>query len=103
MIDLHFPVSFANNHDRGEHLMKNKQLRVSLDGRLAAYMAAVGTTAAASSDAFAVVVGNTTLQPFGVNGAVPIDFNSDGQIDFEIDHDRIDLGGGDVVDFLQVD
>ena len=50
-----------------------------------------------------MIVSNTTVQPFGVNGAVPIDFNSDGQIDFEIDHDRIDLGGGNIVDFLQLD
>ena len=42
-------------------------------------------------------------QPFGIDGAVPIDFNSDSQIDFEIDHDNIDLGGGNVVDFLQID
>lgn len=83
--------------------MKTRLVRVSLDGRLAAYMAAVGATAAASSDAQAVVVTNATVQPFGVNGAVGIDFNTDGQIDFEIDHDRIDVGGGNLVDFLQVD
>jgi hypothetical protein len=83
--------------------MKTKLSRVSLDGRLAAYLTAVGATAATSTDAQAVVVTNSTEQAFGINGAVSIDFNTDGQIDFEIDHDRIDLGGGNVVDFLQVD
>jgi len=75
-----------------------------LDGRLAAYLTAagaVGTVMAAEAEA--VIVRNQTVQPFGVDGAVPIDFNSDGQVDFEIDHDNIDLGGGNVVDFLQID
>lgn len=75
-----------------------------LDGRLAAYLTAAGAVGTAlASDAQAVVVYNTTVQPFGIDGAVPIDFNSDGQIDYEIDHDNIDLGGGNVVDFLQLD
>ncbi len=83
--------------------MKTNQSRVSLDGRLAAYMAAAGTTAFVATSAEGVVVTNSTVQPFGVDGAVSIDFNTDGQIDFEVDHDNIDLGGGNVVDFLQID
>jgi hypothetical protein len=45
------------------------------------------------------------VQPFGVNGVVSIDFNSDTQIDFQIDHDRVDLTpqGGPIVDYLQID
>ncbi len=77
----------------------------SLDGRLAAYLTAAGAvTAAMASEAQAVVVGNTTVQPFGVNGVVNIDFNTDGQTDFQIDHDRVTLpGGGPTLDYLQVD
>jgi len=74
------------------------------DTRLAAYLASagvVGTTLA--KEAGAAVVGNTTVQPFGINGVVNIDFNMDGQIDFQIDHDRVDLGGGNLVDYLQID
>jgi hypothetical protein len=77
-----------------------------IDARLAAYVAAVAAIGAAvASDAQAVVVGNSTEQSFGVNGDVSIDFNSDGQTDFQIDHDRVDLGesNGGQKDFLQVD
>src|SRR5712691_9867231 len=75
-----------------------------LDGRLAAYLTAAGAVSAAmATDANAIVVGNNTVQPFGINGAVNIDFNSDGQTDYQIDHDRVDLGGGNVVDYLQLD
>ena len=78
--------------------------RSALDARLAAYLTAAGAVGAAmASEAQAVIVYNTTVQAFGINGAVPIDFNSDNQIDFELDHDRIDLGGGNNVDFLQLD
>jgi hypothetical protein len=79
--------------------------RRSLDGRLAAYLTAIGGAAAASSEADAAVVGNATVQPFGVNGVVDIDFNSDGQIDFQVDHDRVDLTGmgGGQLDYLQID
>jgi hypothetical protein len=74
------------------------------DARLAAYLAAAGAIGTAvASEAEAIVVNSTTVQPFGVDGAVPIDFNGDTQVDFEIDHDNIDLGGGNVVDFLQID
>ncbi|MEX0612137.1 MAG: hypothetical protein WD738_23325 [Pirellulales bacterium] len=78
--------------------------RTILDRRLAAYLTAAGAVGTAmASEAQAVVVHNTTVQPFGINGAVPIDFNSDGQVDYEIDHDRVDLGGGNIVDYLQLD
>ncbi len=74
------------------------------DSRLAAYLATAGAVGASlASQAEAAIVFDTTLQPFGINGSVPIDFNGDNQVDFEIDHDKIDLGGGVVVDFLQID
>ncbi len=79
--------------------------RASRDGRLAAYVAAagaVGTTLA--SEGKAAVVGNNTVQSFGINGAVNIDFNADGQTDFQIDHDRVTLpGSGPTLDYLQID
>ena len=81
--------------------MNDKTSRTSLDGRLAAYLAAVGAGTAAST-AQAAVVGNSTIQPFGVNGLVSIDFNLDGQTDFQIDHDRVNLTGTDL-DYLQID
>src|SRR5690242_15165178 len=77
--------------------------RRSLDGRLAAYAAAAGAVSAVmGSEAKAVVVGNNTVQPFGINGEVRIDFNQDGQTDFSIDHDRVTLpSGGPTLDYLQ--
>jgi hypothetical protein len=77
----------------------------ALDGRLAAYLTAAGAaTAAMATDAKAIVVGNNTVQPFGVNGAVNIDFNQDGQTDFQVDHDRVTLpSGGPTLDYLQID
>jgi hypothetical protein len=76
----------------------------SFSPRLAAYLSAAGALGAGcASEASAAIIANTTVQPFGINGAVPIDFNGDGQIDFEIDHDRVDLGGGNFVDYLQID
>ena len=45
---------------------------------------------------------NTTVQSFGINGDVNIDFNNDGQTDFQIDHDRVNLNGTNL-DYLQVD
>lgn len=79
--------------------------RFSIDHRLAAYAAAagaVGVTLASNTTSEAAVVGNATVQPFGINGDVNIDFNADGQIDFQIDHDRYNLNGTDL-DYLQVD
>jgi hypothetical protein len=83
-----------------------KTLRQPLESRLAAYIAAVataGVTGALASDAQGDVVVNNTEQPFGINGSVGIDFNGDTQIDFEIDHDRVNLPGGSTVDYLQID
>jgi hypothetical protein len=77
--------------------------RRDLDGRLAAYLGtlgAVGTAMAAPAEAH--IVSNQTVQPIGINGAVPIDFNSDGQVDFELDHDRVDVSGT-IIDYLQID
>lgn len=70
--------------------------------RLAAYLAAVAAGSAAASSAEGAVVGNSTVQPFGVNQEVNIDFNNDGQIDFQVDHDRVDANGS-VLDYLQID
>jgi hypothetical protein len=72
------------------------------EGRLAAYLAAAGASAAFASAAEAGIVANATVQPFGVNQEVNIDFNNDGQIDFQIDHDRVDANGS-VLDYLQID
>jgi hypothetical protein len=75
------------------------------DARLATYLTAAGAvTTAMATDANAIVVGNNTVQPFGVNGVVSLDFNSDGQTDFQIDHDRVTLpSGGPTLDYLQID
>ena len=76
----------------------------TFDGRLAAYLTAAGAIGATmASEAQAIVVGNSTVQPFGINQEVNIDFNGDGQIDYQIDHDRVELGGINVVDYLQLD
>jgi hypothetical protein len=76
----------------------------SIESRLAKYLAAAGGAAltALSSTSEAAVVGNMTPQAFGINGDVNVDFNSDGQVDFQIDHDRYNLNGSDL-DYLQID
>src|SRR5262245_27717878 len=78
----------------------------SLDRKLASYLAASASIGAAmATDAKAIIISNPVTQNVGINGFVNIDFNSDGQADFQIDHDRVDLTpqGGPVVDYLQVD
>src|SRR5688572_4440303 len=77
----------------------------ALDARLAAYVAAAAAVGGAfASDVQAAVIGSSTVQPFGINGDVNIDFNSDGQTDFQIDHDRVTLpSGGPTLDYLQID
>lgn len=80
----------------------NGRVNSGLDRRLAAYLAAAGGAAAACSDAAAAIVGSTDVLPFGVNGEVNIDFNQDGQVDFQIDHDRYNLNGTNL-DYLQID
>ena len=84
---------------------KDEGFSLSLDRKLASYLAASASIGAAmASEANAVVVSNSTVQNIGINGVANIDFNSDGQIDFQIDHDRVDLmPGGPVVDYLQID
>lgn len=74
----------------------------NLEARLAAYLATAGGVAFLSSTAEGAVVGNTTVQPFGVNQDVGVDFNGDGQTDFQIDHDRFNLNGSNL-DYLQID
>jgi hypothetical protein len=72
--------------------------------RLASYLAAASSVVVtAVSPSRGEVVSDSKVLPFGIDGAVPIDFNGDGQTDFEIDHDRIELAGGTFVDFLQLD
>ena len=74
-----------------------------LDGRLAAYLAASGAVGTfLATEASTAVVVNNSVQPFGINGAVNIDFNSDGQTDFKIFQNRVNLNGNNL-DFLQVD
>ncbi|MCA9236377.1 MAG: hypothetical protein KDA44_12965 [Planctomycetales bacterium] len=78
---------------------------LALDARLAAYAAASGAAVVAASTAEhadAAIVANTIEQPFGINGEVNIDFNGDGQIDFQVDHDRVDIPGS-TLDYLQID
>jgi hypothetical protein len=76
---------------------------LALDRRLAAYLSAAGAIGVTmATDAHAIVVGNTTVQPFGINGEVNLDFNQDGQTDFQIDHDRVNLNGVNL-DYLQID
>ena len=88
----------------GEHMnTMNDTRRVAFEGKLAAYLAAtgaVGTFLATESEA--AVVANNSVVPFGINQEVNIDFNSDGQTDFQIDHDRVDLSGSQL-DYLQID
>src|SRR4051794_9451713 len=78
---------------------------LALDRRLAGYLTAAGAvTAVMATEAKAIVVGNNTVQSIGINGAVNIDFNADGQTDFQIDHDRVTLpSGGPTLDYLQID
>ncbi len=86
-----------------EETRKTSQRLSKLDGKLAGYLAAAGAIGAAyGRETQAAIVANTTVQPFGINGEVNIDFNSDGQTDFQIDHDRVNLNGTDL-DYLQVD
>jgi hypothetical protein len=74
-----------------------------LDGKLATYLAAGGVVGTfLATEASAAVVANNSVQPFGINGAVNIDFNSDGQTDFKIFQNRVNLNGNNL-DFLQVD
>ena len=78
----------------------------SLDQKLASYLAASASIGVVmASEAKAIVISNTNVQNVGINGFANIDFNSDGQADFQIDHDRVDLTpqGGPVVDYLQLD
>lgn len=83
-------------------LPKSIASSLARERRLAAYLAAVGGGVTAASSIEGAVVGNSTVQPFGVNQEVNIDFNNDGQIDFQVDHDRVDANGS-VLDYLQID
>ena len=90
-------------HDRTD---KRRDISFELDKKLASYLAASASIGAAmATDANAIVISNPVTQNVGINGVANIDFNSDGQIDFQIDHDRVDLtsNGGPVVDYLQID
>src|SRR3954471_13188101 len=83
-----------------------KTRALSLDHKLASYLvASTSIGAAMATEAKAIVISNPTMQNVGINGFANIDFNSDGQTDFQIDHDRVDLTpqGGPVVDYLQLD
>jgi PEP-CTERM motif len=89
--------------------MKRKRVQLAvtrhldLDRRLAGYLAAAGAVGVVmATDAEAVPVGSNAVQPFGINSAVSVDFNQDGQTDFQIDHDRVNLNGN-LLDYLQID
>ncbi len=74
-----------------------------VEARLAAYAAAAGAAGATvASEAQAVIFGNKVPKPFGINGVVDVDFNRDGQTDYQIDHDRVFLSGSPI-DYLQID
>jgi hypothetical protein len=84
----------------------SRKAKLSLDSRIAGYLAAsAGVGLAMATNANAIVVSSSAVQNVGINGFANIDFNSDGQTDFQIDHDRVDLTpqGGPVVDYLQID
>ncbi|HEY4235274.1 MAG TPA: hypothetical protein VGM76_17720 [Lacipirellulaceae bacterium] len=88
---------------QGRNVTAGKQLSLSLDAKLAGYFAAAGAVSAlAARQSDAAIVANTTVQSFGINGDVNIDFNNDGQTDFQIDHDRVNLNGTNL-DYLQLD
>jgi hypothetical protein len=73
-----------------------------MERKLAAYLAAVASGTLVATDAKAVIVSNDNVRPFGINQDVNIDFNGDGQIDWQIDHDRVNLNGM-LLDYLQID
>lgn len=73
-----------------------------LEARLAAYVTAAGGAGLIAASAEGAVVGNTSVQPFGINEEIGVDFNGDGQIDFQVDHDRYNLNGSNL-DYLQID
>lgn len=89
-----------------EYKPQNKHRRTprGLDARIEKYVAsATGAGAVfAAGSASGAIVANTTPQPFGINESVDIDFNADGIVDFQIDHDRVNLNGNDL-DYLQLD
>lgn len=76
--------------------------RGNMEARLAAYVAAAGGAALTAGNAEAAVVGSRAVQPFGINQEVNIDYNGDGQVDFQVDHDRYNLNGSNL-DYLQID
>ena len=77
--------------------------RLGFDSKLAGYLAATGALGSyLATETEAAIVWNNTIQPFGINEKVDIDFNSDGQTDIRINHNRVNLNGNDI-DFLQVD
>ena len=79
-----------------------KRSSSNVEARLAAYLATAGGVALLSAEADGAVVGNNMVQPFGINQEVNIDYNSDGHIDFQLDHDRYNLNGSNL-DYLQID
>lgn len=86
-----------------ENTHSTSQRVAPVDRKLAAYLAGgAGISLAAAAETDAAIVGSLVEQPFGINGDVNIDFNNDGQIDFQIDHDRIDQQG-QLIDYLQID
>lgn len=91
----------ASRQDLSPSITENCQ-QFKLNHKLAAYLAATASGSLLAAEAQAVVVSNSTVRPFGINGEVNIDFNNDTQIDFQIDHDRVNLNGTNI-DYLQID
>ena len=87
--------------------MKKQSTRTT-EARLTNYLASASAVAAGAaattrvSNSNAAVVANTTPIPFGINEEVNIDFDGDGSIEFQLDHDRVNIDGTNY-DFLQID
>ncbi|TWT75634.1 hypothetical protein Pla123a_31440 [Posidoniimonas polymericola] len=74
-----------------------------LGRRLATYLSTVGAVGlAAGQRADGVVIADLTDRPFGINESVDIDFDGDGNVEFQLDHDRVELNGV-TLDYLQLD
>lgn len=89
--------------DHRERVAASGQSPVEIHARLAGYLGATGLLGSVLvPDIQGAIVADMTDRPFGINDEVSIDFNSDGQVDFQIDHDRVNLDGTDL-DYLQLD
>lgn len=84
-----------------------RKLSPHSESKLANYLASSASLGAAAiattaTEADSAIVANTTPVPFGINEEVNIDFDGNGTIEFQIDHDRVEVNGMDL-DYLQID